>query len=262
MNTNNETNQLRELSHIEDDLINELAANGTDKARDLFLEWQNVKTKRLERVVNKIEEMVAKDNCGYCGRSEPCEGSYPEGCLHDTLQSQSLPAEPKGELKESQIVQILGFHEAWPLRDVLSKLVESTEYLLNVKNYDGHGWEEVLHCTKRGREIIALLHKVNPAQFKQPSQPESKTLEEIAAERFPIHEDMSEQEKYAVYSRRNGFYIGVEYANQPRKEGEQEELWEKAIDLIEVFADEVSTIHRDAINALIAQGYVIKRRNN
>lgn len=46
---------------------------------------------------------------------------------------------------------------AWPTKDVLSKLIWATEYLLNEKDYDGHGHEEVRHCVERGKEILKSL---------------------------------------------------------------------------------------------------------
>lgn len=58
--------------------------------------------------------------------------------------------------------EIVDVYNSWPLPDVLAKLVEATDHLLNVRNYDLTGWEEVSHCVKRGREILAVLktHKV------------------------------------------------------------------------------------------------------
>jgi hypothetical protein len=55
------------------------------------------------------------------------------------------------------IDEIIGMDKAWPLVDVLYKLVEASEILLHKKNYDGHGWEEIEHCIKRGKEIIQIF---------------------------------------------------------------------------------------------------------
>lgn len=48
------------------------------------------------------------------------------------------------------IDNILGIHNAWPLVDVLRKLKESTEYLLNVKDYDREVINNILYtlCCK------------------------------------------------------------------------------------------------------------------
>lgn len=57
--------------------------------------------------------------------------------------------------KNDKLLAALGVGEAWPITDVLMKLIESTEYLLDVKNYDRQGWEEVSHCTKVGRKMVS-----------------------------------------------------------------------------------------------------------
>lgn len=54
-----------------------------------------------------------------------------------------------------ELLAALGIGEAWAITDVLMKLIESTEYFLDVKDYDRHGWEEVSHCTKVGRKMIS-----------------------------------------------------------------------------------------------------------
>jgi hypothetical protein len=61
------------------------------------------------------------------------------------------------ELPELPIDKIIGMDEAWPLVDVLKKLIEASEILLHKKDYDGHGWEEMEHCVKRGKEIVSLF---------------------------------------------------------------------------------------------------------
>jgi hypothetical protein len=44
--------------------------------------------------------------------------------------------------------------QPWPLRDVVQKLCEATEILLNEKNYDGHGHEEISHALKVAHEWL------------------------------------------------------------------------------------------------------------
>ena len=46
---------------IETQLINELAENGTDKARELFLKWQEQRIKAKERLIEKLN--AANSNC-------------------------------------------------------------------------------------------------------------------------------------------------------------------------------------------------------
>jgi hypothetical protein len=50
-----------------------------------------------------------------------------------------------------------GHDNPWPLSDVLEKLIWSSEYLLNKKDYDGHCHEEIRHCINRGKEILTHL---------------------------------------------------------------------------------------------------------
>ena len=64
--------------------------------------------------------------------------------------------------------EILGNDKSWPLKDVLDKLIEASEILLHEKNYDRHGWEEISHCVKRGKEIVSILvHKAQPGDNKE-----------------------------------------------------------------------------------------------
>lgn len=74
--------------------------------------------------------------------------------------------------KNAKLLAALGVGEAWPITDVLMKLIESTEYLLDVKNYDRQGWEEVSYCTKVGRKmvsdiLVALKDSTTMSQIKQ-----------------------------------------------------------------------------------------------
>lgn len=45
-------------------------------------------------------------------------------------------------------------YEPWDLFSIIEKLATSTEYLLQVKNYDKVGWEEVAHCVYLAKEYI------------------------------------------------------------------------------------------------------------
>ena len=59
-------------------------------------------------------------------------------------------------LTREQIIEVFGLDNPWTLKDVLNKLIEASEILLHKKNYDRHGWEEISHCVKRGKEIDRL----------------------------------------------------------------------------------------------------------
>lgn len=43
--------------------------------------------------------------------------------------------------------------KSWNTYDVITKLTEAANILLYDRNYDGHGWEEIEMCCKRGKEI-------------------------------------------------------------------------------------------------------------
>jgi len=51
---------------------------------------------------------------------------------------------------------------AWSFNDVLKKLIWATDYLLHVKDYDGHNHEELLVCLKEAQKYIIN----NPLQGK------------------------------------------------------------------------------------------------
>lgn len=63
--------------------------------------------------------------------------------------------------KHERLRAVLMEDQAWPLRDVLAKLVEAGEILMHQKNYDGHGWEEISTAIERGK--AALLAWPNTA---------------------------------------------------------------------------------------------------
>ncbi len=42
---------------------------------------------------------------------------------------------------------------AWPVNDVLSKLVEAAEILLHQCDYDGHGYEEIAEAVQRAKQL-------------------------------------------------------------------------------------------------------------
>ena len=49
----------------------------------------------------------------------------------------------------------LGLDRTWPLLDVLAKLADGVEHLLDAHDCDGHGWEEYSRAAKEAREIVA-----------------------------------------------------------------------------------------------------------
>jgi len=57
--------------------------------------------------------------------------------------------------KIQKIVDIEGYNNAFSKREVLSRLLWATEYLLNKKSYDGHAYEELEACVKNAKLLLA-----------------------------------------------------------------------------------------------------------
>jgi len=73
---------------IETQLMNELAENGTDKARELFLKWQAERIKAKELLIEKLKaadvSKLLKCNCRHSGscRYETVILETNEPCRH------------------------------------------------------------------------------------------------------------------------------------------------------------------------------------
>lgn len=89
--------------------------------------------------------------------------------LNEKLILSSLPTH-KEETKTLP-AEILALDTAWPLIDVLKKLVHATDVLLHEKAYDRAGWEEIEHCFQRGKQTIELLDKYQSLSVPQPLKP-------------------------------------------------------------------------------------------
>jgi len=79
-------------------------------------------------------------------------------------------------------IDILGLKNAWPLKDVLKKLIEASEILLLKKDYDGHGWEEISHCVTRGKEILAMIEGIKKITKKEQQKWANKEMVKWATE--------------------------------------------------------------------------------
>jgi len=71
----------------------------------------------------------------------------------DLLTKYRFSSKEQGEKEPN----ILGLDNAWPLKNVLEKLIEATNILLHNKSYDGQGYEEMQICVSRAKEIIGEL---------------------------------------------------------------------------------------------------------
>ena len=70
----------------------------------------------------------------------------------------SLADITKDNAKLRQELQTLkGLNDSWPLKDILKKLIEGADILLNKKDYDGHGWEEISLARKMAKDKLKEL---------------------------------------------------------------------------------------------------------
>jgi len=65
------------------------------------------------------------------------------------------------------LAELFGMSTAWPVTDVLDKLADATQHLMNDHNCDHHGWELANGGIERARAYAASirltgLHRSNP----------------------------------------------------------------------------------------------------
>ena len=65
--------------------------------------------------------------------------------------------EEKNQQKKESILKITGWDQPYNLKEILSRLVFATDYLLHVKDYDGHNHEELSQSVSRANEILQFL---------------------------------------------------------------------------------------------------------
>lgn len=58
------------------------------------------------------------------------------------------------EVRAAALREALLTDEAWPLKDIIAKLIEATEHLLIGHNCDAHGWELFGGAARRGKEWL------------------------------------------------------------------------------------------------------------
>ena len=49
-----------------------------------------------------------------------------------------------------------GIDSSWPPRDCVAKLIEASNILLNDKNYDGHGYEEICAARDAAKKFYGI----------------------------------------------------------------------------------------------------------
>lgn len=66
-----------------------------------------------------------------------------------------------GEVERyEKMEESLCLKDAWSLPEVLNKLIEASDILLDKKNYDGHGWEEISHARSKAKFILEQFHEL------------------------------------------------------------------------------------------------------
>ena len=70
---------------------------------------------------------------------------------------------------DNKIIDALELNQAWSIIYVLEKMIEAATILLDKKDYDGHGWEEIHHARQRAREIYSNLTTALKEQTKEAS---------------------------------------------------------------------------------------------
>ncbi len=84
------------------------------------------------------------------------------------------PVSVKTVEDERELAKIMGIDNPWPLHDVLKRLSDAAEYLLNKKDYDGPDYEEIQTSSKRAKEIMQALSSFSPVAVYQPSAEDVK----------------------------------------------------------------------------------------
>ena len=76
-------------------------------------------------------------------------------CLKCGAGNEWIEGDVRGALRsESSARPTCSTATPWPPRDAVEKLVEATDILLDLHNYDGHGWEMVHEARAVARDWL------------------------------------------------------------------------------------------------------------
>jgi hypothetical protein len=125
-----ERDEARAIMRIERHL-----ADQVDRLRTALDELQEIIGPHGDFVIDgKLRGFIKNDcYCGYC-----CVQRKAREALRGAVETTAVRAD---------------MDQPWPLHDVLAKLCDATEHLLDVHDCDGHGHEEYRTAAKRGREL-------------------------------------------------------------------------------------------------------------
>ncbi len=88
--------------------------------------------------------------CEHCGNKRcPHAENHCCQCTGSNEPEQTSEPASAGEKVEPGAIDT-----PWPARDVVAKLVEAADILLDDKNYDGHGWETIHQARQVAREFL------------------------------------------------------------------------------------------------------------
>lgn len=74
------------------------------------------------------------------------------------------------EAENERLREALGCSEPWNVIYVLEKLADAADFLLNHRDYDRTGWEEVSHCVKKAQEYGDRIVKALQQEPKDTNQ--------------------------------------------------------------------------------------------
>jgi hypothetical protein len=107
------------------------------------LQLRIAELERIERAANLLDDAI----CEF-GVENPAYISEAAQVLHDLLHRTTKPERVNVPPSE-------GLDTPWPLRDVLTKLIDATEHLLDDHDCDAHGHEEYRAAAKAGKGLLA-----------------------------------------------------------------------------------------------------------
>ena len=113
-----------------------------------------------EILESHLTSMLSRTKDSYVTIDEMKQVPEWKACVKAIEQAQKEAYNQATEDDKEKILTITGEDNPYPLRDVLKRLIWATEYLLHVKNYDGHQYEELGQCVRRAREIMESILKL------------------------------------------------------------------------------------------------------
>lgn len=81
---------------------------------------------------------------------------------------------------EATIKEIFGDYSPFTTIDLLQQFVDTTKILLNHCDYDGHGWEVILHASEEAEQRIKVLNRIKMKQASERAHEQiSRVMEQL-----------------------------------------------------------------------------------